>query len=90
MAVIGGDDDTVGVRAQVAAESVVGCVVAQHPAAAVEIDGDGMRPRAVRPVQAVFDRTLCARECAVDHCADLRSRGIARVHRKRHGARLFG
>ena len=70
MAVTDADEDHPGAPAHVAAERIVGLLVAEHPAAAMEIDHDRMRPRRRRPVEAIRQRTVGAGQGAVDDFAD--------------------
>src|SRR5258708_8135121 len=70
MPVTDAEEDHPGTPAQVTAERIVGLLVTQHPAAAMEIDHDRMWPRRRRPIQTVGQRTVSARECAVDNLAD--------------------
>ena len=78
VAVVDRHDDRVGALAQVAAERVVGVVAAEHPAAAVEVDDDGMRAGGRRAVQAVGQVAGGAGQRAVDDLADLGSRRAGR------------
>src|SRR2546430_5278153 len=50
--------DALPISAHVAAERIVGLLVAEHPAAAMEIDHDRMRPWRRRPVQLVGQRAV--------------------------------
>ena len=70
MPVTDADEDHPAAPAQVAAERIVGLLVTQHPAAAMEIDHDRMRPRRRRPIETVGQRTVGAGERAVDNLAD--------------------
>ena len=63
-------NDHAGAAAQVAAEGIVGLLVAKHPAAAVEIDHDRMRARRRRPVQLVGQQAVGALQHAVADLAD--------------------
>src|SRR5262245_64059643 len=54
--IVDGDDDGPRLHAQVTTERIVGIETAEHPAAAVEVDDDRMRPRGRRPVETVRQR----------------------------------
>src|SRR5437762_7732244 len=70
MPVTDADEDHSGAPAHVTAERLVGLLVTQHPAAAMEIDHDWMWPRRPRPIETVGQRTVGAGERAVDDLAD--------------------
>src|SRR5258708_8839294 len=76
MPVTDADKDHPGTPAHVTAERIVGFLVTQHPAAAMEIDHDRMWPRRRWPIETVGQRTVGAGERAVDNLAD-RSAGGA-------------
>src|ERR1700751_6374474 len=70
MAIADADKDHVAAPAHVAAERIVGLLVAQHPAAAMEIDHDWMRPRRRRPVETIRQQTVGALQPALAGLAD--------------------
>src|SRR5712664_3927133 len=74
MPVADADKDHPGTPAHVAAERIIGFLVTQHPAAAMEIDHDRMWPRRRRPIETVGLRTIGAGERAVDNVADRSAR----------------
>ena len=60
------DEDHPGTPAHVAAERIVGLLVTQHPAAAMEIDHNRMWPRRCRPIETIGQtdhrrRAVCCR-----------------------------
>ncbi len=76
--VVDRDHDRAGPVAEVAAERVIRIVTAQHPASAVEVRDDRMRPRRHRSVEPVPQVTARARQDTVDDLADV---GAGRAHR---------
>ena len=87
MAIVHRYHDGVGPDAEIAAEGIVGIEAAQHPAATVEVDDDGMRPRRGGAVAAVRQRARRTGQLAV---GDLAHRGAGRpipLQRDGHGAR---
>ena len=79
MAVADADEDHAAAAAHVAAERIVGLLVTQHPAAAVEIDHDRMRSRRRRPIETIGQRTVGALQRAVADLADRPAGGTALV-----------
>src|ERR1700681_64811 len=79
MPVTDADKDHPGTPAHVTAERIVGLLVTEHPAAAMEIDHDRMWPRRRRPVETVGQRTVATGERAVDNLADRPARRTAGV-----------
>ena len=73
------DEDHPGAPAHVTAERIVGLLVAEHPAAAVEIDHDRMRPRRCRSIKTIRQRTIGALQHAIADLADRPSRGTGLV-----------
>ena len=70
MAITDADDDHPASAADVAAERIVGKLVAQHPAAAMEIDHDRMWPGRCRPVETVRQRASSTLHRAVADLAN--------------------
>ena len=70
-------DERVAAHAQVPAQRIVGVGVAENPAAAVEVDDDGMRTRARRSIQAVGQGPRSAGQGSVDDLADVGARRAA-------------
>src|SRR4029077_10677597 len=79
-----------GAPAHVAAERIVGLLITQHPAAAMEIDHDRMWPRRRRPIETVGQRTVGTGERGVADLADRPARRTAGVELGHEVARALG
>ena len=90
MAVVDRDDDRARPHAQVSAQRLVGGLVAEHEAAAVEPDDEGMRARRRRSPEAVLEVAFGARQHAVDDLADLGPRRAHCSDRGHEGPRVRG
>src|SRR5216684_9147042 len=84
------DKDHPGTPAHVTAERIVGFLVTQHPAAAMEIDHDRMWPRRRWPIETVGQRTVGAGECAVDNVADRSAGRTGGIECSQEVARTLG